>query len=193
MAGDAHAPAGMRGDPATDGGDVIAARSGAGCVAARRMSALLLLVMFLGFILQIVFRYVFNFPLGWTDELSVVLGSGWCCGARPSWCAKSEEVRFDIFYGAVGRAARAASCAVITGIALIVAVTASSLPAVVDYVTFMKVERTAYLKIRFDWLYSIYVVFVVAVIVRYAAGSLARRCAARRRTSPDRPRRAPAL
>ena len=37
----------------------------------------------------------------------------------------------------------------------------------VDYVTFMKVESTAYLKIRFDWLFSIYVVFVVAVIVRY--------------------------
>ena len=32
-----------------------------------------------------------------------------------------------------------------------------------DYVTFMKVEKTAYLKIRFDWLFSIYVVFVVAV------------------------------
>ena len=26
----------------------------------------------------------------------------------------------------------------------------------------MKVESTAYLKIRFDWLFSIYVVFVVA-------------------------------
>jgi hypothetical protein len=29
------------------------------------------------------------------------------------------------------------------------------------------VERTAYLKIRFDWLFSIYIVFVIAVIVRY--------------------------
>ena len=42
-----------------------------------------------------------------------------------------------------------------------------SLPAVVDYVTFMKVQSTAYLKIRFDWLFSIYIVFAVAVIVRY--------------------------
>ena len=37
----------------------------------------------------------------------------------------------------------------------------------IDYVTFMKVEKTAYLKIRFDWLFSIYLVFVVAVIARY--------------------------
>ena len=31
----------------------------------------------------------------------------------------------------------------------------------------MKVEKTAYLGIRFDCLYSIYVVFAVAAIVRY--------------------------
>ena len=37
-----------------------------------------------------------------------------------------------------------------------------------DYVTFMKVEKTAYLKIRFDRLYSIYILFAVAIIVRYA-------------------------
>jgi C4-dicarboxylate transporter, DctQ subunit len=31
----------------------------------------------------------------------------------------------------------------------------------------MKVEKTSYLKIRFDLLFSIYIVFVVASIVRY--------------------------
>jgi len=31
----------------------------------------------------------------------------------------------------------------------------------------MKVESTSYLKIRFDILYSAYVVFVIAIIVRY--------------------------
>ena len=44
---------------------------------------------------------------------------------------------------------------------------ALSLPATLEYVRFMKVERTAYLKIRFDHLYSIYVLFLVAVIIRY--------------------------
>ncbi len=58
-----------------------------------------------------------------------------------------------------------------------------SLPATVDYVTFMKVEAVAYLKIRLDWLFSIYVVFAVAVIVRYLwiCGAC---CAARRRRRP---------
>ena len=42
-----------------------------------------------------------------------------------------------------------------------------SLPAAYDYVSFMKVERSSYLKIRFDWMYSIYIIFAVAVIARY--------------------------
>ena len=42
-----------------------------------------------------------------------------------------------------------------------------SLPAAWSYVTFMKVEKSSYLKIRMNWLYSIYLFFVVAVIVRY--------------------------
>jgi TRAP-type C4-dicarboxylate transport system permease small subunit len=31
----------------------------------------LLAVIFVAFIIQIVFRYAFNFPVGWTSELSV--------------------------------------------------------------------------------------------------------------------------
>ena len=55
---------------------------------------------------------------------------------------------------------------VISG-AVLIALYLVSLPAVVDYVTFMKVQSTAYLKIRFDLLFSIYILFVVATIVRY--------------------------
>jgi len=38
---------------------------------AEAVSALLLAVIFVAFIIQIVFRYAFNFPVGWTSELSV--------------------------------------------------------------------------------------------------------------------------
>jgi C4-dicarboxylate transporter, DctQ subunit len=57
-------------------------------------------------------------------------------------------------------------------IGLIVAVAAivlfgMALPATVKYIAFMKVESSSYLKIRLDILYSVYVVFAVAIIVRY--------------------------
>jgi hypothetical protein len=37
----------------------------------------------------------------------------------------------------------------------------------VDFVAFMKVQSTTYLKIRYDHLYSIFVIFAVAIIARY--------------------------
>jgi hypothetical protein len=42
-----------------------------------------------------------------------------------------------------------------------------SLPAAWQYVAFMKRERSAYLHIPFDYLYSIYVIFVLASICRH--------------------------
>jgi TRAP-type C4-dicarboxylate transport system permease small subunit len=71
------------------------------------------------------------------------------------------------FYSALSETARA-KLAVITGIAAIALFTIA-LPAVFSYVTFLRVEKSAYLGIRLDYLYSIYLIFNVAVIVRYGA------------------------
>jgi TRAP-type C4-dicarboxylate transport system permease small subunit len=128
---------------------------------------LLLLAMFLCFILQIVARYVFNYPLGWTDEASVLCWI-WCTLWGAAFVLREkDEVRFDIIYSTASKQTRRVFT-VITGIAVIVLL-AIALPAVIGYVTFLKVERSAYLGIRLDLLYSIYIVFSVAAIVRYAA------------------------
>jgi TRAP-type C4-dicarboxylate transport system permease small subunit len=134
---------------------------------AENVAALLLLVMFMCFIVQIVARYVFNYPLGWTDEVSV-LAWIWCTLWGAAFVLREkDEVRFDIIYSAASERTRRVFT-VITGIAAI-ALFGIALPAVFAYVTFLKVERSAYLGIRLDYLYSIYLVFSVAVIVRYAA------------------------
>ena len=123
--------------------------------------------MFLCFILQIITRYVFNYPLGWTDEASVVCWI-WCTLWGAAFILREkDEVRFDINYSTASDKARCAFT-VITGIATI-ALFGIALPAVIAYVTFLKVERTAYLGIRLDYVYSIYVLFSIGVIVRYAA------------------------
>ncbi len=125
----------------------------------------MLTTLFVAFLLQIVFRYVLNWPTGWTNELSAILWIWIVLWGAAFVVTEEEELRFDLIYASVGRRTRntmfvicAASVIFLYGI---------SLPAVVDYVTFMKVERSAYMGIRFDWLFSIYVVFAVAVIVRY--------------------------
>lgn len=134
---------------------------------AENIAAALLVGMFLCFILQIVSRYVFNYPLGWTDEMSVICWI-WCVLWGSVFVLRErDEVRFDIIYSASSERTRCIFT-VITGVAAI-ALFSVALPAVIAYVTFIKVERSAYLGIRLDYLYSIYVIFSVAVIIRYAA------------------------
>jgi len=132
---------------------------------AENVAAALLAVMFAAFIVQIVFRYAFNFPIGWTSELSVITWLWLVLWGAAFVVKESEEIRFDLVHGAAGRRTRLV-IGIITGVS-IVALYAASLPATVSYVSFMKVEKTSYLKIRFDYLFSIYVLFAVAVIVRY--------------------------
>ena len=131
---------------------------------AENVLAAMLAVMFTVFILQIFFRYIVNLPIGWTHEISVIMWLWMVLFGTAFVVRDSEEIRFDIVYSAVSDRWRRVMV-VISAITLIFFF-AISLPAVVDYVTFMKVEKTAYLKIRFDWLYSIYAIFAVATIVR---------------------------
>jgi C4-dicarboxylate transporter DctQ subunit len=132
---------------------------------AENVAAAMLGVMFSAFIIQIVFRYFLNFPIGWTSELTVILWLWLVLWGAAFVVKESEEIRFDLLSGAAGRRTRIAM-GVVTAVAVIV-LYAASLPAAWKYVAFMKVEKTAYLKIPFNWLFSIFIVFTVAIIVRY--------------------------
>lgn len=132
---------------------------------AEGVAAGLLAAMFLAFLAQIVFRYGLGLPVGWTHELSVVAWLWLVLWGAAFVLRESEEIRFDLVYSAAGVRARRAMI-IVAGIAIIV-LYAMSFPAVVEYVSFMRVEKTAYMKIPFDWLYSIYPVFVIAILARY--------------------------
>ena len=133
---------------------------------AENVVAALLGIMFVCFLIQIVFRYFFNFPIGWTSELSVVMWLYMTLLGSTFWLKESDEVRFDLISGSLGPMGRR-----VLGLAVAVATVilfGMAMPATIKYVTFMKVESSSYLKIRLDILYSIYIVFAAAVIVRYA-------------------------
>jgi C4-dicarboxylate transporter DctQ subunit len=133
---------------------------------AENIVAGLLGLMFLAFLVQIVFRYFLDLPVGWTAEFSVIAWLYMVLVGSALWLREGEEIRFDLLSDALGATGRRV-IGVIAGTAAVV-LFALSLPASWKYVTFMKVESTSYLKIRLDWLYAVYLVFVVAVIVRYA-------------------------
>ena len=121
-------------------------------------------MIFIAFIVQIAMRYVFNWPVGWTTELSLAAWLWLVLWGAAFVLTDEEEIRIDLFTERVGRRTRRVIQAV--GAVSLIVLFGLSLPASWAYVSFMKVEKSAYLGIRMDVLYSIYLVFVVAVIGR---------------------------
>ena len=132
---------------------------------AENVMVLLLSVMFATFVIQIFARYVLNNPLGWSEEVIITTWLWTVLWGAAFVVSEAEEIRFDIIYSTLSESVRRV-LTVITGIVL-VALYGISLPASYAYVSFMKVERSAYLHVPINWLYSIYVIFLVACIGRY--------------------------
>jgi TRAP-type C4-dicarboxylate transport system permease small subunit len=132
---------------------------------AENVLALMVAVMFGSFIVQVTFRYLLNFSIGGASELTIIMWLWLVLWGAAFVLTEREEIRFDVIYGLFGRSTRRA-LTFASSLAL-VALYGYSLPAVWSYVTFMKIQKTSYLDIRFDWLFSIYVIFVVAVLIRY--------------------------
>jgi C4-dicarboxylate transporter DctQ subunit len=125
----------------------------------------LLTVMFATFIVQIFSRYVLNKPIGWSEEVIVTTWLWTVLWGAALVVGESEEIRFDIIYSNVSEPVRRVFT-VITGVALIL-LYSISIPAAFSYVSFMRVERSAYLQVPMSWLYSVYVIFAAASIARY--------------------------
>ena len=141
------------------------ARGGLGRIV-DHVAVALIATMFVSFLLQSAFRYVLNRPLGWTEEVTVICWV-WVVLCTAALIVRDhEEVRFDVVYGVMPPRTKRVFTA-ITSTAIIVLV-AASLPATWRYIAFMKREHTAYLHLQFDYVYSIYLLFAVAVIVRHA-------------------------
>ena len=86
---------------------------------AENVAAGLLAVMFVAFIVQIVFRYFLNFPIGWTSELSVVTWLWLVLWGAAFVVRESEEIRIDLVYGAVAPRVRRAM-GIITGFTIVI-------------------------------------------------------------------------
>ncbi len=133
---------------------------------AETVMVIMMAVMFLSFILQVISRYVFNMPLGWTDEVSTQV---WLWGIL--WGAafvmrNSEDIRFDMLYNLLPNGPRRwltvfSSCAIV--VILLV-----SLPATWSYISFMKVEKSAAMGIPMNYVFSIYIIFLFAMCVRHS-------------------------
>lgn len=135
--------------------------------------AMLLAAMGITFLLQIFSRYVLQTPFGWTLELCLILWV-WIVFFGCAFIVRERDhVTFDIFYLAGGRRVRQI-LALISAAAIVIAMAWSFLPTW-DYIDWMKIRRTSTVEIPFTGeriplrtIFSIYVLFMVAVMARYA-------------------------
>lgn len=121
------------------------------------------LVMFGAFILQVFTRYVLNHPLAWTEELCKLAFLWFVFWGAGVMLREKDHVRFDIIYQSVSPKAKRVMAIVVS--AAMAALFLIGLPANFDYVRFMGSDRTWILEIRFDIVFSVFVVFIVGYAV----------------------------
>jgi len=126
----------------------------------------MLAAMFLTFLIQIFSRYVMAQPFGWTLELCLVLWIWIVFFGNAFVVREGDHVTFDILYHAVPKRVRTIFALLSAGV-IVVALGLSLLPTW-DWIDFLKIKRSATLKVPMRTIYSVYALFIVAVIIRYA-------------------------
>ncbi|MBL8577677.1 MAG: TRAP transporter small permease [Mesorhizobium sp.] len=127
------------------------------------MSAFFFAVMFIGFMIQIISRYVFNFPISWSLELcsiAYVWVVFWSSGILVS---ERKHILFDLLYNRFPPRARRVVAIVNT--ATLGLIFLAAMPGVVDYVLFLGRRTTMLLKLPMDLVYSCFVIFMLAVVI----------------------------
>lgn len=130
------------------------------------VAAAMLAVMFLTFLVQIFSRYVMAQPFGWTLELCLVLWVWLVFFGNAFVVRETDHVTFDILYLAAPRGLRKVF-ALLSAAAIVAGLALSLLPTW-DWIDFLKIKKSATLKVPMRTIYSIYAVFIVAVVIRYA-------------------------
>ena len=120
--------------------------------------------MFGAFLLQVFMRYVVNHPLGWTSEACVIFYIWVIFWTAAFLLRERDHVAFTMVYDAVRPPTRRIMA--IVGVIAMGGAFVAGFPAMFSFITFMKIDVTPVTRIRFDYVYSVWILFAVAVIVR---------------------------
>jgi TRAP-type C4-dicarboxylate transport system permease small subunit len=133
---------------------------------AEDIAALMMTAMFLTFLYQIAMRYVFNAPAAWAEEICVTAWLWVVLWGTALVTREPDTIRIDLLRNALSlHARRVVDAACGLALALIFGL---GLPGAWAYVSFMKIEGTAALGWRFNLVFSVYLLFALAVIARQA-------------------------
>lgn len=132
---------------------------------AEAVAAAMLAALFLTFMLQIFSRYVMDSPFGWTLELNLMLWVWIVFFGCATIVRERDHVTFDLLYLAFPRGVRRV-LALFSALAIAGGLLWSLVPTW-DYIDFLKIKRSATLRIPMRTVFSIYAFFLVVVALRY--------------------------
>lgn len=128
------------------------------------VAVLFMTVMFLSFLYQVFGRYFMSRTAAWTEEICVISWVWAVLWGTAFVTRREDDIRFDLLHAIVPEGVRRVFDG-LAGLAM-VALFLVGLPGAWSYVTFMKIETTAALSWRFHLVFSVYIVFVLAVLAR---------------------------
>lgn len=129
---------------------------------AELVAATMFAALFGTFLIQIFTRYVLNNPTAWTQELTLVLYIWvvfWTCAFI---LHERDHITFDLISSSLPPRGRRLLAIAATG--LVVVAFGVALAPSFDFVSFMKIVKTPVLRLPFDIVYSIFVIFLGAAI-----------------------------
>ena len=131
------------------------------------VAALMLAAMFCTFMLQIISRYILPEPFSWTLELCLTLWIWIVFWGNAFVLRHDEHVTFDVVYHAVKPGLRRVF-ALVGAATIVIGMVVAFLPTW-DYIDFLKIKKSATLRIPMRTIFSIFAVFMIAVAINYAA------------------------
>lgn len=135
--------------------------------AAELISGAMFAGIFIVFIAGIAMRYLFHKPLLWGDEVAMLLML-WCTFWTDALVVRSSDhIAFDVLWDAVSPETR--RIIGIVGSALFALIFIAALPTIVDYILFLRRERTDTLELRLDIVFSCFIIYIVMAIIRLIA------------------------
>lgn len=128
----------------------------------------LTVAMFIGifvlFVVTVFQRYVLAQPVNWVDEVILILFLWSTFLTEALVLSEREQVTFDVVWDMAGPRVRRAIGLLASVLVVVLFVLAA--PTIWSYVTFLWREKTNALEWRLDWVYSCFLIYWVAVIVR---------------------------
>ncbi|MDR1827109.1 MAG: TRAP transporter small permease subunit [Methylobacteriaceae bacterium] len=127
-------------------------------------TALMFVTLFFAFVAQIFMRFILNRPLNWPEELSIICYI-WIVFVACSFTLRDRQhVIFTIVADALPPSARRLLLSLASLFIAFMMLYVSW--GIIDYVTFMRVEKTPALFWRKDYVFSIFIVFTFVLILR---------------------------